>query len=177
MQNLSFSGMQLWQSSFQDPFWWLEVCSSFTKLAGYTSIYQETQYRYPGIEPIDQPSLDVIHQPLSARTREDDLPILPFLDKAPLPYYSESISYYKSFLERSVDDFRFEGLPSKNLPSPTGQCPPAPWAVPVIAAWAAFGAALLLLSVGFIMWGLLVRYQPALVSWLPATSGLVCKLC
>lgn len=59
MQNLSFSGMQLWQSSFHDPAWWSEVCSSFTKLAGYTSIYQEPQYRYPGIEPIDRPSLDV----------------------------------------------------------------------------------------------------------------------
>ena len=122
MQKLSFAGMQLWQRSFKDPAWWPEVCSSLTKLAGYTSIYQKPQYRYPGIEPIDQPSLDVTHQPFSARTRQDDLPILPFLDKVPLSYNSDSTSYYKSFLERSIDDFfHLEGLPSTNLPSPMGQ--------------------------------------------------------
>ena len=70
-----------------------------------------------------------------------------------------------------------EGLPSTNLPSPMGQCPTAPWAAPVIAAWAAFGAALLLLSAGFIMWGLLVRCQHALVLWRPTITGLACRLC
>ena len=176
MQNLSFSGLHLWNQSFQDPAWWPEVCSTFSKLAGYSTIYNNIQVRYPGIEAVSRPSLDVTHKLRSYSSQQDELPILPSPDRGAVGFYShDPNSYYTSFLEDNVDNFQL-GLSLKNLPSPIGHCPAAPWATPVIAAWAAFGAALLILAAGFIMWRLLVRWHPAVVSWRPATS-LGRKLC
>ena len=43
MQSLTFSGLQLWDQSFQDPAWWSEICSTFSKLAGYGSMFDKPQ--------------------------------------------------------------------------------------------------------------------------------------
>ena len=176
MQNLSFSGGQLWDRSLQDPSWWPGVCSSFSKLAGYGSIYNNPRVRYSGIEAVVRPMLDVTHKLQSYSSRTDDVPRLPFPDTGYVDYFSQDTkSYYTSFLDRYVDNFQLENS-LQRLPSPIGQCPAAPWATPVIAAWAAFGAASLVLATGFVMWLLLVQWHPAVISWRPTTS-FACKLC
>ena len=173
MQSLSFSGQKLWDRSVQDPAWWREVCSSFSKLAGYGSIYDMSHVHYAGIKAVVRPSLDVTRK--SYYFQGDDLTTLPSPDRGPTKYSSQDPkSYYTFFLEDHVDNFQVE-YSQKSLPSPIGQCLAAPWATPVIAAWAAFGAVLLALAAGFIMWRLLVKWRPAVVSWRPTTS-LQCKI-
>ena len=173
MQSLSFSGLKLWDRSFKDPAWWPEVCSSFSKLAGYGTIYDMPQVHYAGIKTVVRPSLDVTRK--LYYTQRDELPTLPSPDRGPVGFYSQDPrSYYTSFLEDYIDNFQLNSS-YKNLPSPIEQCPAAPWATPVIAAWAAFGAVLLALAAGFIMWRWLVRWRPAVVAWRPTTS-LQCKI-
>ena len=173
MQNVSFSGGQLWARSVADPAWWQDLCSSFSKTAGYAanaaSTYVNSQ-TYSGIRAIDGAVLDV------TRVSSQRSATLPTPNTT---RYSYSLSYYSGYYSaltfNGAGDFNIQGGHPYGggfaLPSPVGHCYNLPRATPVVAAWAAFGASLAALLMLYGMWLLISRWQPAVLSNQHTTVG------
>lgn len=175
MQNISFSGAQIWGQSLEDPSWWQVICSSFSRTSGYASLVQPAflvSQEYSGIEAVDGAILDVttfaIGEPAQLPTNDTRV------NRAGV---SPLLNYYHHLIN-CRDDFALAGAHSParlNLPSPVGQCHDPPWATIVIAAWATFGALLAASVVGYAMWQLVCKWYPAVLFWHPKAPEAMLK--
>ncbi len=190
MQHVTFSGASLWSQSVNDTAWWQDICSSFSKTVGY--VYT-TNNEYTWLQdmssslsqtfgflsmPINlspsQTYLDI--QPLSSSSLDvtafygEGLPLLP--NNAPtsvahLNYYTE----LQDPPEWANNDFGIQGLYARGdseigLPAPPCHRPSR--VIPVVATWSVFGALLLALIAGYVIWRLMSKGVAAFLAQLLA---------
>ena len=157
MHNVTFSGAYLWFHSINNTAWWQDMCSSLSKTVGYvfTAIDGNPSHTYLGIQPLSSPGLDV------TAAYEEVLPLLPNNAPTSINLTSAYLNYYDELQEWGGNDFGLQGpyAPTRGvehwLPAPPCHRPSR--VIPVVATWSVFGALLLTLIAGYVIWRLMSK--------------------
>ena len=168
MHNVTFSGAYLWFNSINNTAWWLDVCSSLSKTVGYVSTAMDVfpSHTYLGIQPLSSSGLDV------TAAFEELLPLLPNNAPTSVNRTSAYLNYYDELQEWGNNDFGLQGpyAPTRTrgvepwLPAPPCHRPSR--VIPVVATWSVFGALLLTLIAGYVIWRLMSKGVAALLAQL-----------
>lgn len=133
------------------------MCSSLSKTVGYvfTAIDGNPSHTYLGIQPLSSPGLDV------TAAYEEVLPLLPNNAPTSINLTSAYLNYYDELQEWGGNDFGLQGpyAPTRGvehwLPAPPCHRPSR--VIPVVATWSVFGALLLTLIAGYVIWRLMSK--------------------
>lgn len=173
MHNVSFSGLQFWVQSWEDPAWWADLCSSASKLAGYglTNLATGSQL-YFGIANLADIPLDVtLLEDGDGQYVVAPTPQLPSSQPSSWNNLSSQTHYYSYYfrIKNGNSDFGLTApyspnKPSNHVASAAGQCPNQHRNTYVIAAWVTFGALLVSLLLGLILWIIVICKHPRFLS-------------
>lgn len=119
MHNISFSGLQFWLQSWEDPAWWAELCSSVSKLSGYglTDTAAGNQL-YAGIANLADLPLDVtLLQDGHGQYLVAPTPELPSSEPSDFSGEMNYYSYYFRIQFLAIPDFELHGPQSPDKAS------------------------------------------------------------